>query len=254
MILLFLLSVLVTVTYVQASSQSFSTCAVTLCVTNSVCREVLNTTSGVISAVCLDPTLYPVSTHDKVCTDGQPLWVVSPTGGYSQAACGRVVDRTTCPNGYRCVIAPNDAYSLCCPAPVKSGQCPVLPPDSSGICASNCQSDSDCDDDLKCCRNPCGALTCQSPDVTTAVTCELVDCQPDKICIDTPTGPECVFPKREGKCPAPRISGGYPGCQSRCHKDADCPFSRNAAPSVHLRAGENAGTQNQAKPAKILNV
>lgn len=21
------------------------------------------------------------------------------------------------------------------------------------------------------------------------------DCQPDKICIDTPNGPECVFPK-----------------------------------------------------------
>ncbi|PVD28969.1 hypothetical protein C0Q70_11566 [Pomacea canaliculata] len=156
-----------------------------LCKVDSDCKDDLkcckNSCGGFVSETregCLQiqyPTLYPVSTHDKVCTDGQPLWVVSPTGGYSQAACGRVVDRTTCPNGYRCVIAPNDAYSLCCPAPVKSGQCPVLPPDSSGICASNCQSDSDCDDDLKCCRNPCGALTCQSPDVTTAVTCELVE-------------------------------------------------------------------------------
>ncbi|XP_025099231.1 uncharacterized protein LOC112567014 [Pomacea canaliculata] len=113
--LVFLVAVLVTVSYLPSSTRA-ATCAATLCMANSICREILDRSTGVISARCLDPKFYPLSGHDQICTDGQPLWIVTNNRGYAEAACGRVVDRTTCPSGYTCVIAPNDAYSLCCPS------------------------------------------------------------------------------------------------------------------------------------------
>ncbi|KAI4491031.1 hypothetical protein M0802_010534 [Mischocyttarus mexicanus] len=47
---------------------------------------------------------------------------------------------------------------------VKQGSCPVIPT-GRWICASTCRSDGDCRGIKKCCKNRCGALACQNPEV-----------------------------------------------------------------------------------------
>jgi len=44
----------------------------------------------------------------------------------------------------------------------KQGQCPALRDDSAGVCVEECQSDGDCDGDMKCCSNGCGRV-CAAP-------------------------------------------------------------------------------------------
>ena len=48
------------------------------------------------------------------------------------------------------------------PAPPKPGQCPVVEPSGFGICVQECEDDSGCDGDAKCCANGCGQ-TCMAP-------------------------------------------------------------------------------------------
>ena len=51
-----------------------------------------------------------------------------------------------------------------CAGPLeKPGKCPAPRPDLFGVCANQCARDSDCKGADKCCRNPCGAFTCQHP-------------------------------------------------------------------------------------------
>lgn len=84
-----------------------------------------------------------------------------PLEGYS---CGFVVNRTDCPPNYTCVIAPNDAYAVCCPRfkqPVtkpidrteKPGSCPIEPTGMVGNCLAECTYDSQCSGIMKCCGN-----------------------------------------------------------------------------------------------------
>ena len=57
-------------------------------------------------------------------------------------------------------------YAIFCPPlSVKAGECPVPVSDGSvvGICAFTCNDDSDCDGDLKCCKNECGGTVCKAP-------------------------------------------------------------------------------------------
>jgi len=87
------------------------------------------------------------------CANGQ-----APLKGYF---CGRGANRQDCPSTHECVIAPNDAYVVCCPLSQqdvttatniveKSGSCPK-PSEAIGICIARCTGDSDCEGDLKCC-------------------------------------------------------------------------------------------------------
>lgn len=46
----------------------------------------------------------------------------------------------------------------------KVGSCPAVPT-GRWICSPTCSTDSDCRGSKKCCRNRCGALACQTPDV-----------------------------------------------------------------------------------------
>lgn len=46
----------------------------------------------------------------------------------------------------------------------KPGSCPSVPT-GRWVCSSTCSSDSDCRADLKCCKNRCGALACQKPEI-----------------------------------------------------------------------------------------
>ena len=95
------------------------------------------------------------STKKDMCTDGQ-----APLAGYF---CGRGINRRECPSTHHCVIAPNDAYAVCCPnheeraskvvirsADEKPGSCPP-PKVSFGICIAKCSADADCPNDEKCC-------------------------------------------------------------------------------------------------------
>ena len=84
----------------------------------------------------------------------------TPLQGYF---CGRGPTRQDCPPTHECIIAPNDAYAVCCPRtqqttttpakPVeKPGSCPT-PSAGFGICIARCTYDSDCEGNLKCCGN-----------------------------------------------------------------------------------------------------
>ncbi|XP_070190814.1 keratin-associated protein 4-1-like isoform X2 [Littorina saxatilis] len=153
-----------------------STCAATLCVQGTICREVLNPRTGVVSGQCLSNTQTPTQ---------------------------------------------------------KPGQCPVQQPGSVGICASNCRSDSDCQGAQKCCRNPCGALTCQNP-AQTRPSCSNVRCGPGQTCvlqqvrcIRAPCYPQpvCVYQRQQQfTCANVRCAAGYVcrDTQVQCFR-APCP-------------------------------
>ncbi|XP_076753812.1 antileukoproteinase [Xylocopa sonorina] len=49
-------------------------------------------------------------------------------------------------------------------ATVKPGSCPAIPK-GRWVCSPTCTVDSDCRGSLKCCKNRCGALACQKPEV-----------------------------------------------------------------------------------------
>lgn len=100
-------------------------------------------------------TARALSIQDNVCGNGQ-----APLAGYF---CGRGLNRRDCPSTHHCVIAPNDAYAVCCPIHQeeavemavqtmvnKPGSCPP-PSGMFGICIARCTTDSDCVGDEKCC-------------------------------------------------------------------------------------------------------
>uniref|UniRef100_R4G2S5 WP-Den-30 n=1 Tax=Denisonia devisi TaxID=529689 RepID=R4G2S5_DENDV len=47
----------------------------------------------------------------------------------------------------------------------KAGSCPDvnMPIPPLGICRTTCQTDSNCPDIKKCCKNGCGFMTCSTP-------------------------------------------------------------------------------------------
>jgi len=87
------------------------------------------------------------------CANGQVL-----LEGYF---CGRGANRQDCPSTHECVIAPNDAYAVCCPVSQQDATTATNPVEKSGsrpkpfesidICIARCTDDSDCEGDLKCC-------------------------------------------------------------------------------------------------------
>ncbi|XP_015589777.1 waprin-Phi1 [Cephus cinctus] len=50
----------------------------------------------------------------------------------------------------------------------KSGSCPTVPT-GRWICSPTCSTDGDCRGARKCCKNRCGALTCQKPEIEAPV-------------------------------------------------------------------------------------
>ncbi len=96
-----------------------------------------------------------LSIQNDKCGDGQ-----TPLVDYF---CGRGINRRDCPSTHHCVIAPNDAYAVCCPlrqqndieivahsTENKPGSCPP-PSGMMGICIARCSTDNDCAGDQKCC-------------------------------------------------------------------------------------------------------
>uniref|UniRef100_A0A8C8TV25 WAP four-disulfide core domain 2 n=1 Tax=Peromyscus maniculatus bairdii TaxID=230844 RepID=A0A8C8TV25_PERMB len=45
----------------------------------------------------------------------------------------------------------------------KQGACPSVDFPKLGICEDQCQLDNQCPDNMKCCRNGCGKMTCATP-------------------------------------------------------------------------------------------
>ena len=81
--------------------------------------------------------------------------------------CGRGPTRQDCPSGYQCIIAPDDTSAVCCPvlhnkrtSNEKPGSCPSSK--GQGICVVECEDDSSCDGNKKCCGG-C-PRRCVSPD------------------------------------------------------------------------------------------
>ncbi|XP_078050936.1 WAP four-disulfide core domain protein 2 [Augochlora pura] len=113
------------------------------------------------------------------------------TGTYGQARYEPFAEKSgSCPPALPVQICSQSCYSdahclgigKCCPTncggtvcskPVtmrqknpqeKAGSCPAVPT-GRWVCSPTCSVDSDCRGTLKCCRNRCGALACQKPDV-----------------------------------------------------------------------------------------
>lgn len=91
-----------------------------------------------------------LSIKKDICGNGD-----IPLAGYF---CGRGINRRDCPSTHQCVIAPNDAYAVCCPrqqekevrSVEKPGSCPP-PSHMMGICIARCTTDDDCPGENKCC-------------------------------------------------------------------------------------------------------
>jgi hypothetical protein len=87
-----------------------------LCLVVSLARSksVLNPECEVCRMFCeygyiLDEKSCPIcECKQSPCENGQ-----EPLDGYF---CGRGPDRRECPSTHQCMIAPNDAYAVCCPA------------------------------------------------------------------------------------------------------------------------------------------
>ncbi|XP_076278882.1 WAP four-disulfide core domain protein 2 isoform X2 [Lasioglossum baleicum] len=54
----------------------------------------------------------------------------------------------------------------------KPGSCPAVPK-GRWVCSPTCSVDNDCRGTLKCCKNRCGALACQKPDLEVVESVEL---------------------------------------------------------------------------------
>ncbi|XP_025098330.1 uncharacterized protein LOC112566380 isoform X5 [Pomacea canaliculata] len=171
--ILVLLALAVTMTYAQGRMTHIVKCFRGTCTGFNVCRQVLNTTSGEVVPICLSYVNNLLIRHERGCSDGHPLWVLTGWGDYSQASCGQVFNSITCPSKYKCVtVVPS--YAVCCPSFDKIGECPEPQPGNVGVCADQCQDDKQCPSDLKCCKNPCSAHTCQTP--VHSVHCENTTC------------------------------------------------------------------------------
>ena len=54
----------------------------------------------------------------------------------------------------------------------KPGSCPAVPK-GRWVCSPTCSVDNDCRGTLKCCKNRCGALACQKPEVEVVESAEI---------------------------------------------------------------------------------
>jgi len=111
----------------------------------------------------------------KCCGNGcgyvcqEPVFSTSPC---TPGSCGvNYYTPVLCPNGTTTgPYCERNSLGQCkwtfhpCPpvAPPRTGQCPVTSGGDFGSCEEQCQSDSDCEQPLKCCSNGCGN-TCQQP-------------------------------------------------------------------------------------------
>ncbi|KAL8602638.1 hypothetical protein ACOMHN_018175 [Nucella lapillus] len=194
-----------------------TTCLATLCQVGYICQE--DTRNGITQARCVLPDAKPSCAH-VVCDPGQVCEL-------QQVHCFR---------------AP------CYPVPTcvkgKAGQCPVPRPGQLGICASTCSSDAKCPGIEKCCRNPCGATTCQRPQglIPIKPSCATAKCGAGQKCVmrtvqclvaPCPESyPECVPADKPGACPKPRYSPfSYFNCRRQCHTDVQCPGARKCCRS-----------------------
>ncbi|XP_033643497.1 neurogenic locus notch homolog protein 3-like isoform X7 [Asterias rubens] len=125
----------------------------------------------------------------------------------------------------------------------KAGMCPMVAPDSAGICAQMCNGDQDCDGNKKCCSNGCGFLCVEPQD--RPGTCPYVRDYLLGICVETCSGDshcergdKCCFNgcghqcmptvpviKEDGECPVvdPRDESMQGDCESNCVSDNECP-------------------------------
>ncbi|XP_043214168.1 neurogenic locus notch homolog protein 2-like [Amphibalanus amphitrite] len=137
----------------------------------------------------------------------------------------RTCDQLTCPPGHVCVDGDSSQDAVCVDtAPKETGRCPSpsLWDARTRSCEEQCQYDSQCSGDQRCCSNGC-ALVCTAPD--TRKLCDEISCEPGTACVESPTEDAQCFRTDEkfGLCPKLPATGSLGGgCQDTCRYDAQC--------------------------------
>jgi len=189
-----------------------------------------------------------VPTPKQCITTPCPQYACIPT--HPESDCRR----SGCPRGQVCKHTPKQCITTPCPQytcsasyPPPSGECPILPPGTAGICIEACDN---CKPNQKCCSNgcghvcmdvggntgthPCAAVMCPvgshcvaSPKQCITTPCNQYDCVPNKEtdCRTTscPRGLACVYsPKQCFAPPCPQYECKAPQQESDC-RTSGCP-------------------------------
>ncbi|XP_022097022.1 delta-like protein 1 [Acanthaster planci] len=121
----------------------------------------------------------------------------------------------------------------------KAGFCPAVGTDTSGTCAEECEGDSSCPGEMKCCFNGCGH-SCIAPAAVSVDACHSNPCSSGGTCVATfdgygcfclagYVGKRCEYSQavavRPGSCPKTEVRDGVFGmCSDDCTDDWSCPF------------------------------
>ncbi len=135
--------------------------------------------------ICVDNCV-----SDRDCEDRSMKCCSNGCAQTCQMACTAVMCRIGCRWGFAknsegCEIC------QCLPTPAdKPGECPVIDEEQGGICVTECEDDSTCPSDKKCCSNGCGKtctsvcpifkcrLGCRFGYVTDINGCRTCECKP----------------------------------------------------------------------------
>ena len=128
------------------------------------------------------------------CANGE-----QPLAGYF---CGRGPTRVDCPSTHECIIAPNDAYAVCCPRKSEPSPCANGEKPLAGYFCGRGPTRVDCPSTHECIIAPNDAYAVCCPRDGTPVT------EPTK------------NKEKPGYCPPP--SGMIGICIARCSTDDEC--------------------------------
>ncbi|XP_034191344.1 antileukoproteinase [Osmia lignaria lignaria] len=82
----------------------------------------------------------------------------------------------------------------------KPGSCPAVPK-GRWVCSPTCSVDSDCRGTLKCCKNRCGALACQKPDIEIVESLEIPVVPLPEESFNVPRNPYLNYPRDPSSYP-----------------------------------------------------
>ncbi|XP_053317290.1 whey acidic protein-like [Spea bombifrons] len=209
---------------------------------------------------CLDPLTAKVDScpyfNASICMFARPL----PNECHSDKQC---------PGSQRCCCF--NCRRQCSPTvKVKPGQCPSISLFPMNLPKRHCQSDSDCQRDLKCCDS-CGKK-CVKPLKERPGNCPVSleqiscittpgkplcgsdrDCKPGLKCCLSDDRMQCVTPitEKNGFCPIPVTRCAFPPPLPKCKSDHECPGRQKCCTPLCLQECTDPLTEDPVIPAPV---